>query len=429
MIGVQMVTEDPLNAVHEAQKPTMGSVYSPRPFSNRNFVFQNKTLGTMADAEIKYARIDERSVRYPYNHALRVLLAHLEAMATICVDGTAPDIETMLLIEAEALRHAKRYGYDSALSCGKIAGDNTQRASQAAVRYCAAIQDIACGTANFTFDRNTLLRLHSQIMYEDGEQADEEMHFREQPYRMRMAFSGVVKNIYIAPEPDRIPMLIDDLMSFCNGNNLSPTTQAAVAHFHLEAIRPFKTGMDRTGRAFAHMIMKRRLFYNHIIPPIAVVPAMNVRDHAQLLFPYRANKPFSEREAAMALDRWTFHCAECMAFSVSLVRSLMDQITDMEEKWLRRLPGMRKGSVIDLVLQELPGKPIITVATVMDATGKGFSAANDAIHQLVEAEILRPMNKNTRNRCFESPDALNMVKSLSGKIIPTELISRESAFH
>lgn len=421
-----MASDEPSGGPRRGFEGRVGSVYTPRPFGKRNFAFQNKTLGTMSDAEIRYARLDEQSVHYPYSRALRVLLAHLEAIATISVDGTAPDIEMMLIIEA--LQHAKRSGYDPVLSYNKAMSDADRRASEAAVRYCTTIQNIADCSSDIHFDRPALLDLHRHLMYEEGAQASEDMHFREQPYRMRMNFSGAVNNIYLAPEPERIPELVDDLMAFCNESNLSPVTQAAVAHFHLEAIRPFKTGMDRTGRAFVHMIMKKRSFYNHIIPPIAVVPAMNVRDHAHLLFPYRMNQPFSEREAALALDRWTMHCAECMVLAVSLVRSLMDSIVELEKEWNSRLPGTRKGSVIDTMLQELPGQPIVTVATVMAATGKGFSAANDAIHHLVDAGVLQPTNDDQRNRCFVAPDALKIMKSLARKIIPTELTSRESAF-
>lgn len=214
---------------HEASStdtPKQGNIYSPRPIGNRNFVFRNETLATIADAEITYARLDERSTHSPYNSALRRMLANLEALATISVDGTQPDLETMLARESAA--YAASLGYDTGVPRLQLISDKQETA-----------------------------------------------------------------------------------------------TKAAVAHFHLEAIRPFKTGMDRTGRAFVHMILRKRELYHHIIPPIALVPAINVPNHANLLFPYRTNKPFTEREATLALDRWTMHCANCMVLSVRVVDKLV----------------------------------------------------------------------------------------------------------
>lgn len=406
--------------------PKESSIYSPRPIGDRNFVFRNETLATMADAEIEYARLDERSTHFPYNAALRRMLANLEAAATISVDGMKPDLESMLTRESAA--YAQRFGLDSGLPSKKLLDPRQETATKAAVRYYNVIHEIASGSPRFEFTRKTLLDLHAKLMYEKDELDTVDRHFRQKPYRMRIDARGAVRNIYVAPAPEDVPMLVNDVLNFCNKPNLSPVTQAAVAHFHLEAIRPFKTGMDRTGRAFCHMIIRKRGMYRHIIPPIALVPATNVSNHAKLLFPYRINKPFTEREAALALDRWTMHCAECTVVSVKVVNNLVRRLTALEENWRGRLPRMRSGGAIDLMLCELPGMPIITVASAMAMTGKGFSASNDAIRQLTEAQVITPLGSGQRNRIFVATEALGLLRSIADQAIPTELVSRESVF-
>jgi hypothetical protein len=234
--------------------------------------------------------------------------------------------------------------------------------------------------------------------------------------------------VYFPPEPERIPHLIDDLMEFCGSEKLTPVTQAAVAHFHLEAIRPFKTGMDRTGRAFVHCILRSRGLYRHIIPPIALVPAMDIPNHAHLLFPYRVMPAFTSQTAALALDKWVSHCARCVQLSVKSVHLFMKQISDIEDDWLARISDIRSGSAIDILLRELPGMPVITVGTAMALTGKRFSAANEAVNQLVNLGILHPMRSSQRNRCFEAPQVIDMLTAIEGKTIPTELVARESTF-
>ena len=387
-----MLYEGSIEAFSRDVEEQGGSVYTPRLIKDLLFVFKNETMATMSNAELEYVRLDEQSTRYPYSSALRRSLAHLEAVATICVDGAKPNLETMLSIEA--LELARAYGHETSIAHKGFSH----------------------------FDSAELIKLHKALMYEPDEQAD--VHYRRNPYRVRISPDGLVKNVYLPPKPDDIPLLVNDLMDFCNTDKLSPIT----AHFHLEAIRPFKTGMDRTGRAFVHAILRKRKFYRHIIPPIALVPAMNVPNHASLLFPYRMNRPFTEKAAALAIDRWVMHCAQCVALSVAMVRTFMGQISAVENKWESQIPGKRSGSALDILLRELPGMPIVTVASAMALTGKGFSASNEAIHQLVEFKVLEPMSDDQRNRCFVAQDAMNVLCAIVQETIPTELSSRESFF-
>lgn len=419
-----MLYEGSIEAFSRDVEEQGGSVYTPRLIKDRLFVFKNETMATMSNAELEYVRLDEQSTRYPYSSALRRSLAHLEAVATICVDGAKPNLETMLSIEA--LELARAYGHETSIAHKGFSSEKERLAAYAAIRYSNVLQSIERGKGFSHFDSAELIKLHKALMYEPDEQAD--VHYRRNPYRVRISPDGLVKNVYLPPKPDDIPLLVNDLMDFCNADKLSPITQAAIAHFHLEAIRPFKTGMDRTGRAFVHAILRKRKFYRHIIPPIALVPAMNVPNHASLLFPYRMNEPFTERAAALAIDRWVMHCAQCVALSVAMVRAFMGQISAVESKWERQIPGKRSGSALDILLRELPGMPIVTVASAMALTGKGFSASNEAIHQLVEFKILEPMSDDQRNRCFVAQDAMNVLCAIVQETIPTELSSRESFF-
>ena len=414
---------------HEASStdtPKQGNIYSPRPIGNRNFVFRNETLATIADAEITYARLDERSTHSPYNSALRRMLANLEALATISVDGTQPDLETMLARESAA--YAASLGYDTGVPRLQLISDKQETATKAAIRYYEVIHDIARGSPHFEFMQRRLLDLHARLMHEPTERDQVDLRFRQKPYRIRISSPGRVRNVYLAPAPEDVPVLVDDVLQFCNKPNLSPVTQAAVAHFHLEAIRPFKTGMDRTGRAFVHMILRKRELYHHIIPPIALVPAINVPNHANLLFPYRTNKPFTEREATLALDRWTMHCANCMVLSVRVVDKLVRQLSKLEDAWRARIPHARKGGAADLLLSELPGMPIVNVAAAMAITRKGFSASNDAVRQLADTGVIAPVGSGNRNRWFVAREPIAIIRSVVDQAIPTELVARESVF-
>ena len=117
-----------------------------------------------------------------------------------------------------------------------------------------------------------------------------------------------------------------------------------------------------------------------------------------------------------------------MVVSVKVVNNLVRRLTALEESWRGRLPRLRSGGALDLMLCELPGLPIVTVSTAMAITGKGFSAANDAVRQLADANIISPQGPGHRNRVFVATEAVELMRSIADQAIPTELVSRESVF-
>ena len=53
---------------------------------------------------------------------------------------------------------------------------------------------------------------------------------------------------FVPPPADRVPVLLEDLCTFCNGDDLPAIVQAAMAHAQFETIHPFVDGNGRIGR-------------------------------------------------------------------------------------------------------------------------------------------------------------------------------------
>lgn len=419
-----MFYEGSVEAFSRADLKDSGVIYTPRAITDRVFVFDNAIVGRMCDAELAWARIDEQSVRYPWASALRSTLVCLESIATISVDGVCPSLESMMLLRAQ--RIARSDGHLSKASLAEIVADKEQEAAAAALRYEDVLKESKLINKNFTFDRDLLLNMHKHLMRSEGEPSP--VHFRSKPFRPRFNLSGSDVSIYAPPEPEAIPALIDDLMAYCNSVQQSPVTQAAIAHFQLEGIMPFKSGMDRTGRALVHAILRKRKFTQHLVPPIALVPAADAEEHAELLFPYRTGICYTEKVAAQALNNWVLHCAMCVEQAVSVTRFLWREIDRIEQGWHTHVPNARKGTALGILLDELPGWPIVTVASVMSLTGKSFSACNDAITVLQAAHILEPLGKGQRNRCFGAPEILEVFTNLKKAAIPPQPTPRDNRF-
>lgn len=67
------------------------------------------------------------------------------------------------------------------------------------------------------------------------------------------------KVAHVAPSAKRVPVLVDELLSFIRrrGATPHPLVKAAVAHYELEFIHPFSDGNGRVGRLWQHVMLVR----------------------------------------------------------------------------------------------------------------------------------------------------------------------------
>ncbi len=398
------------------------TLYTPQPILNRSFKFSDKTTALMADAEISFTRIDERSVRYPYGSALRKAIARLESIATICIDGVSPDLDTMYKMWGSDYPFDDRQINNSPLN--SLKDPSIREATLDALRYEHLINRISIRPKEAPLTEHEFIGVHTYLRHGslDGSQS----HYRNKHYHIPTSSPEKGRTVYIPPKPEMIKPLMVDLFEFANTRRLSPVTQAAIAHFQLEAIKPFKTAMDRTGRALSHAIMRRRGFYEHLIPPIALIPAMDIEHHACLLLPYRTGRNFTNKTVGQILDNWVAHCARCISLSSKLTEIYMNSISDIVDSWKSTIGEYRHGSALDILIRELPGIPVVSIASAMSLTGKGFSAVNDAVGHLVDKGILTSDSSIQRNRYFEATEVVNMERRILQQTIPPDIMARES---
>ena len=88
----------------------------------------------------------------------------------------------------------------------------------------------------------------------------------------------------------------------------------------------------------------------------------------------------------------------------------------LQEEWRAKLGPVRANSATDLLLRALPGAPLLTVKSAAALIGRTFTAANEAIKKLVDAEILRPVRVGRRNRAFEATGVIEAFTALERQL-------------
>jgi Fic family protein len=209
---------------------------------------------------------------------------------------------------------------------------------------------------------------------------------------------------FVPPPADVLGPLLDDLVAFCNDESLPPLAQAALAHAQFETIHPFADGNGRTGRALVQVILRRRGLAPAYVPPISVVLAADKDGYVDGLVAFRDGRD----------DEWLERFAVASARAAGLAASSLERVRALQGVWRDDLRGIvsRSDAAAWLLIDHLPGHPIISTALGAVLTGRAKPRVQQAIDQLVAGRVLVPLGQNRRNRLWEAAGLLDLLADL-----------------
>lgn len=221
---------------------------------------------------------------------------------------------------------------------------------------------------------------------------------------------------FVPPPPEHVPGLMQDLCTFCDQDRLPAVAQAALAHAQFETIHPFADGNGRTGRALIHVILRRRGVAPRFVPPISLVLATWSSDYIEGLTRTRYAGPRDSELAVDGMNAWVSLFAGACRRAVADADAFEARVRALQEQWRARLGRVRKNSAVELLLQALPGAPILTVQSAASLIGRSVQAVNEAIPRLVEAGVLKQTTIGQRNRAFEATELIDSFTALERQL-------------
>lgn len=208
--------------------------------------------------------------------------------------------------------------------------------------------------------------------------------------------------VYVPPEPEVVPELMEDLVAFVNRSELPPIAVAALAHAQLETIHPFADGNGRAGRALVHLVLKKGGTTRVTVPPISLLLATDRERYLANLTAFRCEGE-SETVRREAINDWIEYFARTTYEACARASAFESELLAIKDEWLARAP-FRAGSAGAQLLDLLLGTPVISVKTAQELTGKSYPAARSAVGDLVSAGILRQNAKNRKSGIYVATD-------------------------
>lgn len=373
------------------------AAYLPDPLAGWKLSIPGEVAADVADAEAAVRRLNDAGTTHVGIEGLARFLLRAESVGSSMIEGLAA--ATRRLVGAEV-----------ALARGDDAGD--QVAVEVLGNIAAMHSAVELASTVDPFGLDDLLAIHRTLMDRSvtpqvgGQVRTEQNWIGGSSYNPCSA-------AFVPPPPEMVPELLDDLLDYVNGDNHSPVVQAALAHAQFETLHPFADGNGRTGRALTHVVLRRRGLAPGFVPPISLVLATWSDTYIAGLTGFRHLAAPDSPERSAAAAEWLRVFATATHRACLDAERYADQIDTMTARWRENLGRVRASSGIDLLLQVLPGAPVVSVESASALIGRSKARASDAVNALADAGILRQRNVGKqRYRVFEATDVLDLFTGL-----------------
>jgi Fic family protein len=374
--------------------------YIPDRLVDRAVRLDGDVAADVADAETAVARFDAKATALADAESLARLLLRAESVASSKIEGL--EVGGRRLLRAEA---AQALGDDANdVTATEVLG-NIQ-AMAWALHSVQEGDDITLGTL---LEAHRRLLTGTRIEEHGGQIRTEQNWIGGSNYNPCSAS-------FVPPPPEQVVGLLDDLCLFCNTDDLPAVTQAALAHAQFETIHPFVDGNGRIGRALIHLVLRRRGLAVRVLPPISLVLATWSKDYISGLTATRYLGSRTSKAATDGMNRWVALFATACRRAIGDAEAFEEQVAELQASWRERLGATRSGSAADLLINALPGAPIVTVNGATGLINRTFQATNQAMSRLVETGILRQVNVGRRNRAFEAPELIRQFTDLERRL-------------
>ncbi|MGK2886919.1 MAG: Fic family protein [Rhodococcus sp. (in: high G+C Gram-positive bacteria)] len=371
--------------------------YIPDPLAGWDLALPADLVADLTDAEAAIRQLNTSATSHVSLEGLARFLLRAESVASSKIEGL--EAGPRRLLDAEVV-----------LAQG---GDAADRIAVEVLANVAAMEAaVALGSATGTITLDDLLGIHRTLLERSP----------------TPQIGGVVRTVqnwiggssynpcsaaFVPPPPEFLDALLHDLLIYVHGDDHPALVQAAIAHAQFETIHPFADGNGRTGRALIHVILRRRGLAPRFVPPISLVLATWASDYIAGLTAYR------HVGAHDSPERFTGAAAWLRTFATAAHRSCHDaeeyatRIGALDTRWREQLGRVRANSAVELLLDVLPGAPVLTVESAAELIGRSDMRTGQAINRLEAAGVLRQRNLGRqRYRVFEAADVVDLVTGL-----------------
>ena len=305
-------------------------------------------------------RILAAAIQVPWIPALQKDTRIRNAHSSTAIEGNPLTLEQVRAIEE-----------------GREIPATARHARREVANYFAGLRFVEKNAERNVITHTEILKLH-RIMA--GEVMDQGTAGQYRTIRVRVG-------TYVAPPPERVRLLMSDLLDWWNKDapKISPIVSSAIVHHQFETIHPFADGNGRAGRMLSLWELYRRGFDNH---HIFSIDEFYWEDRPRY---YSALESVQEKDGD--LSDWIEYSAAGLRLTLERVWSRLQKLTARSSK--AKLVLRPKQEQLLHLLRE---RKALTPREIWDGIGISKQGALDLLRPLIKAGLVRRIGTKKTGR-------------------------------
>ncbi|MFD5226364.1 Fic family protein [Microbacterium sp. NPDC058342] len=369
--------------VREDRTFTVVHATIPPMIANRDYLPPMTTIVASEDALLAVAQADTDAEGH--SAAMSRFMMRTESVASSKIER----------VTADAVDYAKA-----------LAGNRSNSSATSMVAASTALHELVTVTGERgRFELGDVLAAHDALTKDDPQEASYAGRLRDMQNWIGGSDYSPRDALHVPPAPERVPALMDDLLTYLNRDDVPVLTQAAIGHAQFESIHAFTDGNGRIGRALVSAVFRRRGVTRNAVVPLASGLLAEREGYFAALGAYRRGNP------ARLIDlfaRSARAAATCSRLSIARIKAL-------PEEWMAEIQP-RSGSAAAALIPAFYDHPVMTAAEIEQHSGASTQAAYTAIDRLVGAGFIREITGRKRDRVWVASELLAELDDLDRRI-------------
>ncbi|MCP4306090.1 MAG: Fic family protein [bacterium] len=346
------------------------------------------TWTKIGDAMAEIGRLDSAASLLPNPQLVIRVVTRLEAVGTAALEGTYANLAELFAAEVESAQ-----------------GEIPPRVREV-LNFLDAVEIGHQWITSAPMSKTLLSKLQSTLVSGTDSDGPSAGRVRTDQVFIGPKHRPITEARFVPPPPgDQLDAMYDDWLDWVRDDQNPPPLQllvrAAMAHYQFETIHPYHDGNGRVGRLAIVLQLIREKALSQ--PVLSVSPWL--KEHEDEYKDHLLNLSLTGD-----WDPWVGFMAKAIAVEARRTQVRIENLLSLQEELSGRArEAFPRGRLAIDIADSLIGFPIITVAWAEKRFGKTNQASRNAIHQLVDREILEPYDEAQYDRRYWNPQVFQVI--------------------
>ena len=362
--------------------PTGYTFFKPEKI-NDQWKWEDQTINTLLEkAAIKLGELNSYSKLVPNIDLFIQLHVTKEAVVSSRIEGTQTGMDEALLDIEEISPERKDDWYE--------------------VRnYVKALNQAIIELETLPISSRLIKKTHEVLL--DSVRGENKLPGEFRSSQNWIGGNSLIDAVFIPPSHDLVNELMGDLENFLHNDhiNVPALIRIGIAHYQFETIHPFLDGNGRIGRLLITLFLVDQ---NILSKPLLYLSAFFEKNKS--LYYDNLTHVRTKNDILQWLKYFLVGVAETAENATQTLSNILELKAGIENKIASDFG--KKGMNANLLLQYLFIKPVIHVKQVQEHLSISYKAANQLVSDFVEADILKEVTGNSRNRVFSFTEYIKL---------------------